>query len=570
MPENKSQNLPFYWSTRFVRALYKEGVRNVIISPGSRSTPLTLAFSVHMGFNPVVILDERSAAFTALGMAKYTGIPTVLVCTSGTALANYYPAVLEAKNSGIPLIIASADRPPHLRDNGASQTIDQVKIFGDNTVFFHEVGEPSEEKSKQKRIDSLAHQAFEYSTKRKGVAHLNFAFDKPLEPDYEFLQLIEKENNKNLNVTSVFYKAEENKISFDEKFWSQIISAEHPLIIVGPNLDKYQIDAIQKLSRLLDSPILAEPGSNLPSSKYTIEGFDGFLKNLSKSNNLGPDLILRFGEVPVSKALNQFIELYEDRVQLSFMKEFFWLDGGNNPTKYVVLNGEIEVPETSTSSNTGWLKLWKAAEKSFKTFRSENVFPTSPLSDGYVFHSISKEISSKSFTFLSNSFPVRDMSLFGKFDGKEMYVNRGAAGIDGITSTAMGISLASQKPGVLFIGDLAFLHDSNALLSSKYITNPLVIIILNNGGGSIFRMLPVHKIKEKYTTYFETPQDVKISALCRAHEVDHTLVTRVEQLLSTFERNYQNPGIHVIEVLTDPDTSMDLRNKLWDFNFKDA
>lgn len=570
MPENKSQNLPFYWSTRFVRALYKEGVRNVIISPGSRSTPLTLAFSVHMGFKPVVILDERSAAFTAMGMAKYTGIPTVLVCTSGTALANYYPAVLEARNSGIPLIIASADRPPHLRDNGASQTIDQVKIFGDNTVFFHEVGESSEEKSKQKRIDSLAHQAFEYSTKRKGVAHLNFAFDKPLEPDYEFLQLIEKENNKNLNATSVFYKTEENKISFGEKFWSQIISAEHPLIIVGPNPDKYQIDAIQKLSRLLDSPILAEPGSNLPSSRYTIEGFDGFLKNLSKSNNLGPDLILRFGEVPVSKALNQFIEMYEDRVQVSFMKELFWLDGGNNPTKYVVLNGEIEIPETSTSSNSGWLKLWKAAEKSFKTFRSENVFPTSPLSDGYVFHSISKEISSKSFTFLSNSFPVRDMSLFGKFDGKEMYVNRGAAGIDGITSTAMGISLASQKPGVLFIGDLAFLHDSNALLSSKYITNPLIIIILNNGGGSIFRMLPVHKIKEKYTTYFETPQDVKISALCRAHEVDHTLVTRVEQLLSTFERNYQNPGIHVIEVLTDPDTSMDLRNKLWDFNFKDA
>ena len=169
---------------------------------------------------------------------------------------------------------------------------------------------------------------------------------------------------------------------------------------------------------------------------------------------------------------------------------------------------------------------------------------------------------------LSNSFPVRDMSLFGEFDGKEIYVNRGAAGIDGIISTAMGLSIKTGKAGYLMIGDIAFLHDTNALLQAKEVSQPLVIVVLNNGGGTIFRMLPVHQIKDKYTPYFETPQRTKIAALCRAHNIDHTLVSKPEQIIPTFDKLIEKKGVHVMECMTGADESMQQRHTLWNFKFK--
>lgn len=166
---------------------------------------------------------------------------------------------------------------------------------------------------------------------------------------------------------------------------------------------------------------------------------------------------------------------------------------------------------------------------------------------------------------LSNSFPVRDLSLFGEFDGKEIYANRGAAGIDGIASTSLGLSLSLNKPGTLFIGDIAFLHDSNALLAANEINKPLVIVILNNGGGTIFRMLPVHNMKKAYTRFFETPQSVKIAALCRAHNIDHTLVSKPAQVAETYEKLIQQNGVHVMECMTGADASMEQRQTLWNF-----
>ena len=157
------------------------------------------------------------------------------------------------------------------------------------------------------------------------------------------------------------------------------------------------------------------------------------------------------------------------------------------------------------------------------------------------------------------------MSLFGEFDGKDIHVNRGAAGIDGIISTAIGLSVSTEKPGILMIGDIAFLHDTNGLLLAKEVNLPLVIVVLNNGGGTIFRMLPVHKIKDKYNAYFETPQKAKIAALCRAHNIDHTLVSRPEQIIPTFDKLIERKGVHVMECITGADESMSQRHALWNF-----
>ena len=211
------------------------------------------------------------------------------------------------------------------------------------------------------------------------------------------------------------------------------------------------------------------------------------------------------------------------------------------------------------------MRNWRRFQKKFNDFRDEQLHPSTPLTDGYVFHALTPLIPKKAFTMLSNSFPVRDFSLFIDFGGREVFVNRGAAGIDGITSTAMGLSKALTKAGVLFIGDIAFLHDSNALLSSRTIDQTLIIIILNNGGGTIFRMLPIDAFDKRYTQLFETPQYVSIAALCRAHKIHHDLVSRPEQLLPAFEKRIEKPGVHVIECITDPDESMAERRTLWGF-----
>lgn len=565
MPDRDPINLNFYWCTQFVRALFEEGVQEVVISPGSRSTPLTLAFAAHPGFKKHVIIDERSAAFTALGIGKASGTPACLVCTSGTALANYFPAVIEATNSRVPMLIASADRPPHQREIGASQTIDQLKIFGDYPVFFHEVGEPKESDKSILRLQKVASQAVTLSKERAGVGHLNFPFSKPLTPEEEFLKKTEVENEKHAKQSFRRFKTQEVTSNADEQFWSDLISSEHPVIIAGASCSDDEIINIQKLAKTLDAPILAEPGSRLSNSKYVISGYDGFLRKEEIIEELNSDLILRFGSEPVSKALKNYLSQHYKIPQIRFLRDHILEDESLTSTKTVSVQGQLNIPEVSGATDKNWLRNWRRHQKLFTQFRQENIHPSIPLTDGYIFHTLAQLIPKKAFVMLSNSFPVRDFSLFGNNENKDVYVNRGAAGIDGITSTAIGISKSSNKTGILFIGDIAFLHDSNALLQANYVKEPLIVVVLNNAGGSIFRMLPIHELKDTFTPYFETPQQVSIAALCRAHKVDHTLISKPEQLIPAFEERIEKPGIHILECITDSEESMSQRETLWNY-----
>ncbi|RNC79974.1 MAG: 2-succinyl-5-enolpyruvyl-6-hydroxy-3-cyclohexene-1-carboxylic-acid synthase [Balneola sp.] len=563
MPDRDPINLNFYWSTQFVRSLYEEGVREVVISPGSRSTPLTLAFAAHPGFQKHVVIDERSAAFIALGIGKASGKPACLVCTSGTALANYYPTVIEATLSKNPMIVLSADRPPHLREIGASQTIDQLKAFGDYPVFFHDIGEPKKSNKSIIRLQKAASQAVMLSKSKSGVAHLNFPFSKPLTPEEEFFNTTIAENEKHARQSYRSYKATGVISHLDEQFWSDLVSSERPVLIAGATSTFNEIETIQNLAKTLDAPIIAEPGSKVPSSKYVISGYDGFLRNGSIAEELSSDLILRFGSEPVSKALINYLSRHSETPQIRFLRDDFLEDESLTSTKHICLQGTLDIPEVSGATDKHWLRNWRRYQKSFAQFRQNSIHPSTPLTDGYIFHTLSQLLPKKAFVMLSNSFPVRDFSLFTNNEAKDVFVNRGAAGIDGIISTSLGISKSAKKTGVLFIGDIAFLHDSNALLEARHINRPLVIIVLNNAGGSIFRILPIHDLKETFTPFFETPQQVSIAALCRAHKVDHALISKPEQLITAFEERIEKPGIHVLECITDAEESMVQRELLW-------
>lgn len=557
------------WSSTLLSSLYEHGVRHAVISPGSRSTPLTLAAAIHPGIQKRVVLDERSAAFIALGIGKSTGVPPVLICTSGTAVANYYPAVIEAKESGVPMMILSADRPPNLRNLGSSQTIDQLKIFGDQTVFFHEAGEPGTDETDLKRIAYAGKQAVEFSVAEGGAAHINLPFRKPLEPDADFLNKEKERLSEFIEKSDFKPYATSHDILLQSKISELISSSRRPLIIAGPaNPHQALTDQINSLSDALQAPVLAEPGSGVYSDGYSISRFDHFLRKPEVREQLQPDFIFRFGDQPFSSSLLWALETWNEIPLIHFTGRKPTQDHAMSVTWKVLCRKQDRINLENIQSNTekNWLDKWTEHDKKLEFELPEKLDGVSELTDGHVFHHFSKQTSAGWNVMLSNSLPARDMLTFGN-TGPNQFVNRGAAGIDGILSTALGIHFASEKATCCFIGDLAFLHDSNALYTLQQVKDrPFVAIVINNSGGNIFRMLPVYRNQDKaapkelYQTYFETPQKTDIASLARASGINHKKADSLSEL-KKIDLNDVN-GSMIIECRTNPNAGMDLRTEL--------
>ncbi|WP_445664839.1 2-succinyl-5-enolpyruvyl-6-hydroxy-3-cyclohexene-1-carboxylic-acid synthase [Fodinibius sp. AD559] len=565
MTDQHQGNVAIQWTNTFFQALYKYGIKDIVLSPGSRSTPLTLAAASNPHFEKHVILDERSAAFTALGIGKATNIPAVLICTSGTALANYYPAVIEARLSGVPIILATADRPPHLRVTGANQAIDQLKIFGDYPVFFHEVGEPKSDAKDLQRLKMLAQQSVSISREKRGPVHLNFPFRKPLEPTENKLDQIQEEN-QDLPNPAVGNRNPSTALSLSSSLQETLSSAKKPLIIIGPTAPSDDMDSISKLADQLGAPVLTE--SSIDSSNI-IRGFTGFLRNEDRRNQLEPDVILRFGFQPTSKSLTFALEEWNPKHHFHFASTDAWQDATFSDMERVSWMGQkIHLKNVSTETGPNWIQSWKQTKNEFAKYYQKTIKRHLELTDGSVYHHLTPQIPDDHFIVVSNSFPARDINLFGKHStNTPLFLNRGASGIDGLTSTAMGVAKGLQKPGVLFTGDLAFLHDTNALLNHKNLVQSLVVVVINNGGGSIFRMLPIHDNKQHFEPYFKTPQNADISTLVSAYNIPHYLINSLSDLkkMDLTSITAKNKGLSVIECQTDADASMELRTQLWSF-----
>src|SRR5699024_7132668 len=413
-------------------SLLDSRVQHIVISPGSRSTPLTMAAAAHPELDKHVILDERSAAFTALGIGKATNKPAILICTSGTAAANYMPAVIEARKSGLPLIIASADRPPNLRATGANQAIDQLKLFGDYPVLFHEVGEPILQKEDITRLEMLAGQAVTAATQQGGPVHLNFPFRKPLEPTSDFVRPISKENKNQKIPPEVQARRSSCPPSGVLK---AISSATRPLIITGPTAPSDHLSSVAALAKQLNSPILSE--STL-LSKFTIQGFAGFLRNKKVRKSLHPDLILRFCFQPTAKSIELALNEWQPKHHFHFQSTQKRQDATLSGSVPVPWQGtELYIDEIQPKQNKPWLSNWKTQEKRFKRYLNNLLEKFSSLTDGVIYSHILPQIKSDHFIAVSNSFPARDLQLFSPGAIRHpLFLSRGASGIDGITSTA--------------------------------------------------------------------------------------------------------------------------------------
>ena len=555
---------PFQTSSLLVQSLHDEGVRHAIISPGSRSTPVTLAFAYHDGFNKKIVLDERTAAFIALGIGKETGLPAVLICTSGTAAANYFPAIVEAKNSGVPIIVLTADRPPNLRGIGSSQTIDQIKLYGDYSVYFHEMGEPADGKRDRNRIRFSAKQSTAESIKKGGAAHLNIPFRKPLEPSAEQIDLERKKNKKQVENHITSKPSSTRSVTLSDEVTNLINRSARPLMIAGPANKHHTNHTIaQQLAELTGSPVIAEPGSRFHLHEQRIHRFQQFLRVDSVRRALKPDLILRFGDQPFTKSLLTVLEKWEKIPCIRFNARDSWQDSEMSSDHIVELSQDDTLStDNIEAGNHSFLNKWRKAdtdaeEKLFALMESE-----ASLTDGHIFKHISNTLKDEWNLMVSNSFPPRDLALFGE-PGGNVVVNRGAAGIDGIISTAIGTALSSDAPTCCVVGDLAFLHDSNAMMSLKYLDSPFKIIVINNNGGNIFRMLPIYEHSDTYREYFETPQDVDIEYIAKAHNCQYKRIRDKSNLNQISFTENNNPNPLVIECVTNTDASMAMRKKLF-------
>ncbi len=552
------RNVNTLWASVMVETLYRCGLTMAIICPGSRSTPLAVAFARHLGVTTIPILDERSAAFFALGRAKKTGLPTVLVCTSGTAGANFYPAVIEANQSCIPLIILTADRPPELRYCHAGQTIDQLQLYGNLPNWQGELALPEANLGmlqylRQNMIQAWQQSLFPYP----GVVHLNVPLREPLAPIKQHLAEIDQ-------IPADFFDAvSQNSSGHPAKFtsylpWNSWLS-KSGIIIAGlaqPQDPQAYCQAIANLSKYLSFPVLAEALSPLRNyarlNPYLISTYDAILRQDRVSKELIPEVIIQIGELPTSKQLRNWLnDLVVERWIIDTRIEN--LDPLHGKTIHV--HSSIEQiahnlnPQLENRPGSKYCHQWCELETATRTNLDNILKSLETMYEGKAAWLLSRSLPSATPIFFANSMSVRYAEYFWQPNDNHLvpYFSRGANGIDGTLSTALGI--AYQDTGVLLTGDLALLHDTNGFLLHDKFQGHLTIVLIDNNGGGIFEMLPIADFA-LFEEYFATPQSVNFARLCAAYDVEHKYVNDWQHLQELLE-NLPTTGIRVLEVTCD-------------------
>lgn len=547
------RNINTLWASVLVETLYRCGINTAVVCPGSRSTPLTIAFANHSEIAAIPILDERSAAFFALGRAKKTGLPTVLVCTSGTAGANFYPAAIEATQSGVPLIILTADRPPELRNCHAGQTIDQIKLYGNYPNWQCELALPEASLAMLRYLRQNTIQAWQQSLfPTSGVVHLNVPLREPLAPiEQPSLDLEEFLEEDFFDIT--LDTVSNHRTTLPWSSWQ----GKSGIIIAGlaqPQDPQSYCQAIALLSQQLSFPVLAEALSPIRNyarhNPYLISTYDLILRQ--SVPELIPEVIIQIGELPTSKQL---------RTWLAEIKAPRWIIDARvdnlDPlhSKTVRLHTSVEQIFCDLKSSfdparrSPYCQQWCELEAKTRSYLDSTLVSLDRMYEGKTAWLLSQCLPSNTPIFLANSMSIRNAEYFWQPNNRGIvpYFSRGANGIDGTLSTALGI--AYQSKAVLLTGDLALLHDTNGFLLHQKFEGHLTIIVINNNGGGIFEMLPIAE-SSWFEDYFATPQAVNLARLCAAYSVEHQIIDSWQQLEQLLKK-IPITGIRVLEIICD-------------------
>ena len=563
-----------------VDEFYQLGVRHAVFSPGSRSTTMAMLFTEHEGFETYMNIDERSASFMALGIAKSHKEPTVLVCTSGSAVAHYLPAVLEAQYTGVPLIVLSADRPHTLLHVGAPQTVDQHKIFGTAVNYFEELAVPQEShyytyprqvarKAYMKAMDT-----------KKGPVHINVPLFEPLVPELSrnhfeagrssfkvfkpnYSSVFGFDNRNNLtHINNVIDVAHNNDST--KEINNLLERYERILILAGPQIDIDEAETICSFGEALQAPILADPLSNVrgcSTSKVVISTYDALLAGQSLWYELKPDCVIQFGQIVVSKRVQQMVASWDN---VEYIEVNATMDSMNPTGKTTMhMQASIDVFTNLYGVNNdfpAYLGKWQHLETAGKQQLGTAIEEPSCF-EGRTIRELQQYISSNAQVLVANSMSIRDFDYFW-FSGESsavLYGNRGVNGIDGTISTALGLA-TNGLPTYLVTGDLSLFHDLNGLAVAKTHNLNLTIILHNNDGGGIFEYLP-QKGTKHFDYLFSTSQGLDYSGAAKLYGCGYTKITSPDELSAVLANVSSETGVHIIEIPTNREYSRQLHKK---------
>ncbi|WP_153721738.1 2-succinyl-5-enolpyruvyl-6-hydroxy-3-cyclohexene-1-carboxylic-acid synthase [Sporosarcina cascadiensis] len=548
---------------RLTETLIRQGANRAVISPGSRSTPLAYAFSKSKDMKTYVHTDERSAAFYALGLVKATGRPAVLLCTSGTAASNYHPAITEAYYARLPLIVITADRPHELREVGAPQAIDQIRMFGEHVKESVDFPVPED---RPEILDYMEQRAVRLlstaKTAPQGPVHFNVPFREPLlidfdeqQPSGRFQQQLLAEVQLSQPMKDVLLK--------------MLKDAKRGIIIVGEQPPALPKDQFWQFAKKMQWPVLCDPLSNLRAeipadcTDLCVDQYDALLKSGSFSDRVQSDCVIRFGPQPISKPLTLFLKK-------------------TRPETYIVVDESpnfrdplaLATHHLQTSAASVWnawdlqfekseyTALWMKANKiSSDVLREDEHFKGD---EGHVVRQFIENLPNKSDVVCSSSMPIRDLDTFFQKTEKDiaLFCNRGTNGIDGVVSTALGVQQGRNRNTYLLIGDLAFLHDMNGLIISRLQQTDLTIVVINNNGGGIFSYLPQASVEDHYEELFGTPTNLTFNHIAAMYEAQYDAVSTVEAFEEALRKD-KSADLRVIEVFTERSENVEAHRAVW-------
>jgi 2-succinyl-5-enolpyruvyl-6-hydroxy-3-cyclohexene-1-carboxylate synthase len=536
----------------FCDELARCGMRHACTSPGSRCTPIVLSLARNQQIRTWSHVDERCAGFFALGAAKASDRPVAVTCTSGTAAANLAPAVIEAYWARVPLIVLTADRPPELRAVGAGQTIDQLKLYGDAVKWFFEVGVYDATDERLRWIRSLACRAYWTALDgRPGPVHLNFPLREPLvleEP------LPDEDTGRGGGHPYVITEPPQPPTAATGP-------GPHPsgrLVIVagGGTPEPARVAAFAARTGI---PLLADPLSGARGGTAAIAHYDLLLRDARLAASLRPQFVFRLGDLPTSKPLRAWLATLTDAHQIAFDPHGTWED----PDSVVGMRLRTGLPQPEgLSIETGWLDAWRAADDAAAATITSTL--GDQLSEPLVARSLGAWLPEEATLFVASSMPIRDVETFlaARSDGPRVLSNRGANGIDGTVSSALGTAATTGRPVVLLIGDVALAHDVGGLLAARRLGLPLTMVLLNNDGGGIFHFLPVATQRDAFEEHVATPHGLEFEHAAELYGIGYERAVDLAQLRAAVERSVTSTAATIIEVRTDREQNLALHRAL--------